>query len=276
MSLFFKLSHHLKCLLWYSIWLEVLKTKLYFLLLYNYYDRWRAEDFFLIVTVLIVTNSYIFGWWGRTKYCTSFSKIIILHYVTIIYSGPKFQRVQIVKTNKQGQKSRHKASNIAVCSLKNIALINTDLDAPKISRSHIVFAYNSLYVPHGGKNPVHLSICKLRRNTGHFFSISATDLLVMHLEGEDRWRESAFRFLVTCNVIAHSFGSYNSPRAHMRKPLSARHKYCNTASEWALTHARQLFCPVVWFNKNIADSNFKNKTFAPLFIVEWLNERARS
>lgn len=44
----------------------------------------------------------------------------------------------------------------AVCSLKNIALINTDLDAPKISRSHIVFAYNSLYVPRGkggGKKP---------------------------------------------------------------------------------------------------------------------------
>lgn len=101
----------------------------------------------------------------------------------------------------------------------------------------------------GEKNPVHLSRCKLRRNTGHFFSTSATDLLVMHLVGEDRWRESAFRFLVTCNVIAHPFGSYNSPRAHMRKPLSARHKYCNTASEWALTHARQLFCPLVWFKK---------------------------
>lgn len=71
----------------------------------------------------------------------------------------------------------------------------------------------------------------------------------MHLEEEDRWRESAFRFLVTCNVIAHPFGSYSSPRAHMRKPLSPRHKCCNTASEWAWTHARQLFCPLVWFSK---------------------------
>lgn len=106
--------------------------------------------------------------------------------MTTINGGPKFQRVQIVK---RAKKIDTRQVMFAVCSLKNIALINTDLDAPKISRSHIVFAYNSLYVPRGKrgeKNPVHLSRCKLRRNTGHFFSISATDLLVMHLVGEDR------------------------------------------------------------------------------------------
>lgn len=70
--------------------------------------------------------------------------------MTTIYGGPKFQRVQIVKTNKQGQKIDTMQVMFAACSLKNTALINTDLDAPKISRSHIVFAYNSLYVPRGG------------------------------------------------------------------------------------------------------------------------------
>lgn len=105
----------------------------------------EGRGLFFIVTVLIVTNPYIFGWWGRTKYCTSFSKIIILHYKTTVYG------VQIVKTNKQGQNRDTRQVMFAVCSLKNIALINTDLDAPKIYRSHIVFAITAYVYRVGGK-----------------------------------------------------------------------------------------------------------------------------